>query len=161
MILMAFTARMFDLVQLSQIGLALGTLLAVVYSTFMAKMAQIRALEAKTAAEEAAVKIKQELKLSNEVREAQDAKVKQDLEAAAQINDRKLAVLHILANSGMAVQKKLVAELSEEIARMTNDDAHHRRAVAAREVYDDHMRRQQVVDRSDAEKMALSIAPIV
>lgn len=150
MIMMVITTRVFDVVQLGQIGLAIGTLLAVIYSTFLAKMAQLRSDAAKQAAEET----KLELKATNKAREEQEARVKADLQSATLVNDRKLAVLHILANSGMAVQKKLVAELSEEIAKLTSDPAHHLRAKTAREVYEDHMRRQSVVDQRESESPA-------
>ncbi len=117
-----------DLASATQLGLAIGTMLVVAYNTFQSQRIRNRVRLVATNQEE----------------------VKEDLAASVVSTDKKLAVIHALANSAMAHQKKVCAELAEEVARLTGKPEHLKRAQDLRTLFEEHMRKQQFADEAEA-----------
>ncbi len=116
-----------DLDSATKLGLAIGTMVVVAYNTFQSQRIRKRV---KTVAD-------------------QQTEVREELAQTTITNDKKLAVLHALANSAMALQKKLAAELAEEVSKLTGTAPHLQRAQNLRTLYDDHMRKQRDADHID------------
>ncbi len=116
-----------DIDSATKLGLAIGTLLVVAYNTFQSQRIRVRVRNVSDQQEE----------------------VREELAQKTVADDKKLAVLHALANSAMAMQKKMAAELAEEVARLTGTAAHVLRAQNLRTLFDDHMRKQQAADELD------------
>jgi hypothetical protein len=111
-----------DLTSVAQLGMAIGTLAAVAWNTYEAKVT------------------KAENKENHKT-------IKDDLRQATETSDRKLDELHALANSSMASQKKLAAQLAEEVAELTGNSKHIARAQTLRKLFDTHMANQEEADR--------------
>ncbi len=118
----------FDIASATQLGLAVGTMLVVAYNTFQGG------------------------RIRNKVRivASNQEEVKEDLAQSVIATDKKLSVIHALANSAMAQQMKLAATLAQEIAILTGKPEDIRRAQILRTLFDDHMRKQHAADAAEA-----------
>lgn len=69
-------------------------------------------------------------------------KINGKVNQAKEVND----AVHTLVNSNMGIQLKIAMGLAARIAKMTNNSEDIADAIETKRLYDDHMRRQSIVD---------------
>ena len=90
--------------------------------------------------------VKEYLEQEARKREKEAAEVKDALLVATEDQDKKLAVLHVLANSGQLKLKEKLSDALSALAQATGDPKHKAEAEEAKREFEEHQSKQDQLD---------------